>query len=507
METKESSYTHILKYTGIFGGVQGLSMLIGVVRNKCVALLLGPDGMGLVSLFNSTIKLMSDSTNFGIQMSGVRNISEAFESGDPQLVNHAVKVVRFWSFLSAILGMLLCVLLSPLLNQWTFAWGDHTLHFVLLSPVVALTAITGGETAILKGTRQLRTLALIPILGVLAAFFISIPLYYFFGQTGIVPSLVLMALATCLLTVAYSFRRYPLRMGSSKAGLLREGSGMIRLGVAFVLAGVMGSGAEFVIRSFLNNTGDLVAVGLYNTGYMMTMTCAGLVFSAMETDYFPRLSAISSTGFELNRTVNRQMEVSLLIVSPLLAAFTTSLPLLLPLLFSSKFLPVIGMMHYTILAMYLRAVTLPIEYISLSRGDSHTYLLLEVLYDLLMVGCVVAGYHLGGLTGTGAGLLISAILNVVLVLIVSGVRYGFSLSPIMLRLLVVEMLLGCGAFIATHYGSSVIAVTGGLVVTLLSTAFTVRELQKKTRLWKHLKTKLEGKIPWLKRHENGEEAS
>ena len=84
MEKKEhtDSYSHILKYTGLFGGIQSLNILISLVRNKFVALILGPEGMGLISLFNSTIKLVSDSTNLGISMSGVREISETYEQGD-----------------------------------------------------------------------------------------------------------------------------------------------------------------------------------------------------------------------------------------------------------------------------------------------------------------------------------------------------------------------------------------------------------------------------------------
>ena len=111
---------------------------------------------------------------------------------------------------------------------------------------------------------------------------------------------------------------------------------MIRLGVAFVLAGVLGSGGDFVIRSYLNNTGDLSTVGLFNAGYMMTMTYVGMVFSAMETDYFPRLSGIQKLGTQLNETVNHQMEVSLLLVAPLLVFFIMGLPVLLPLLYSGK---------------------------------------------------------------------------------------------------------------------------------------------------------------------------
>ena len=83
-EKKDDSYSHILKYTGIFGGVQGLNILMSMVRNKLVAIILGPEGMGLISLFNSSIKLVSDSTNLGISMSAVREVSEAYEHGDEE---------------------------------------------------------------------------------------------------------------------------------------------------------------------------------------------------------------------------------------------------------------------------------------------------------------------------------------------------------------------------------------------------------------------------------------
>ena len=75
MENSNNSYSHILKYTSLFGGVQMLNILIGLIRNKLVAVLLGPAGMGLVALFSSTIKLVVDSTNFGLHISAVRNIS------------------------------------------------------------------------------------------------------------------------------------------------------------------------------------------------------------------------------------------------------------------------------------------------------------------------------------------------------------------------------------------------------------------------------------------------
>ena len=77
MEAEKNSYSHILKYTGLLGGVQGLNMLVGIVRNKFTAMFLGPSGMGLLSLFNATSGFLTSATNLGIPTSGVRVVSEA----------------------------------------------------------------------------------------------------------------------------------------------------------------------------------------------------------------------------------------------------------------------------------------------------------------------------------------------------------------------------------------------------------------------------------------------
>lgn len=484
---KDDSYSHILKYTGMFGGVQGLNILVGIVRNKLVAMILGPEGMGLMSLFNSTIKLFSDSTNLGIPLSAVREISEAYENEDENQIRHVVKLVRTWSLLTALVGMLLCMMLSPLLDRWTFDWGNHTLHFIVLSPVVAIGAVTGGELAILKGTRQLAHLAAISVYGVLGATVSTIPMYYFWGVSAVVPSLVVIALIQMLLTIAYSYRLFPLQSISDGRKMMHDGLGMVRVGIAFVMAGILGSGAEFLIRSYLNNTADLGVVGLYNAGYMMTMTYAGLVFSAMETDYFPRLSSIKGLGAELNLCVNHQIEVSLLLVSPLLVSFMVGLPVLLPLFYSGKFLPVAGMMKFAILAMYLRAIVLPIEYLTLSKGHSKAYLFLEAVYDVLIVLLVVAGYRWLSLTGTGLAILLTGIINLIVVLVFANYKYQYRLSHFVRCYALIQLPLGVAAYLVAEWleGWTYWAVGG--ILALTSMGVTLRILHSKTRLWASLK--------------------
>ena len=127
-KSTELHYRQIIKYTGLFGGIQTMNILVGLVRNKLTALLLGPLGMGLVALYQSSVKLVSDSTGLGLGMSGVREISDAYSVGDDGEVERLVKVIRSWSVVAALVGTLLCALLCKVFDSLAYSWGSHTLH-------------------------------------------------------------------------------------------------------------------------------------------------------------------------------------------------------------------------------------------------------------------------------------------------------------------------------------------------------------------------------------------
>ena len=311
MEEKNTDgYSHVLKYTGIFGGVQSLVILIGLVRNKAMAVFLGANGIGFNALLVSVQNFASQCTNLGISFGAIPKLSELYEDQQRRQFRYYLQVVRLWSLIAAVLGFLFCMAISPLLNTVTFTWGNHTLHYAMLGVAVAMLAISSGETVILKSARRLGALARLQVITAVASVVLSVPFYYFFGSSGVLPSIILIAGFSMLATIYYSYHCYPLQLRFSKQHL-RDGLGMIRLGLSYVLAAAIGSASEMLIRSFLNVEGNLDEVGLYNTGYMITITYAGMVFSAMETDYFPRLSAVSKDVAATNETVNRQMEVSL----------------------------------------------------------------------------------------------------------------------------------------------------------------------------------------------------
>lgn len=491
----DSSYAHILKYTGIFGGVQGLSLLVSLVRNKCIAVLLGPAGMGFIGLYNATVKMMADASGIGISTSAVRNVSIAFDSGSPSQLRHAVATIRSWSVTAALLGTLLCVLLSPLLSRATFSVGSYTLSFIALAPVVGLSTLVSGEMAVLKGVRRLGALAQITVVNVVGALLLSVPIFWLWGADGIVASLLAVALWQAVFTVGYSFRCcpwLPVPSWRSFKRLMREGGPMVRLGLAFVAASLFGSGSDYLIRVYLNHAGTVADVGLFNAGYLMTMTYGSMVFAAMETDYFPRLSVCSADVGRMNDTVNKQIEVSLVIISPMLVVFSVLLPTLLPLLFTDQFLPAVGMMQIVVVALYFRAVKLPISYLPLAKGDSRSFLLMEGIYGVAICLFVVAGYRLWGLTGTGLAILATAVFDFVMLSVYMHLHYGFCLSSRVMRLAAVEMSLALATYFSAKFTGWAFWLVGGSIVAV-SLAYTFSIFRNKTDICRLISKTIERK--------------
>ena len=477
MKNNNGSYSHILKYTSLFGGVQMLNILIGLIRNKLVAVLLGPLGMGIVALYTSTINFIVNTSNLGIHASAVKELSQAFETGDTGVLNHKIHVLRHWTCITSLLGMMAFACLSPLLSRWTFATYNYTIQFICLAPVVALTIIALGETAILKATRLLRQLAIVSVCGAVGVLAVSVPIYWIYGCDGIVASLVLMAVVEALTVTAYSLRRYPLSFAISKA-CVHEGRAFLGLGIAFVVSGIMGSGVEMAIRAYLSNAADIATVGLYNAVYAMVFTYAGIVFTAMDTDYFPRLSGISCNGNELNDAVNRQIGATMAIVSPLAVLFILCMPVLLPLLYSGKFAAALPMLQVAALSMYCRGVYLPIEYVALSRGDSKTFIVVEVFSGVLLVSFVVLGFETLGLKGMGIGITAAYFVEMFFAWAVCRMRYGYRMSGSIIKTTVMHMICGLCMYSITNVGNTLWYCLLGVMVFVIDAFLSISSIRE-----------------------------
>jgi O-antigen/teichoic acid export membrane protein len=211
-----------------------------------------------------------------------------------------------------------------------------------------------------------------------------------------------------------------------------------------------------------------------------------MVFSAMETDYFPRLSGVNRDVEQTNYTVNRQMEVSLLIIAPMLTALIALLPILIPQLFTSEFIPVIPMAQVTALAMFFKVLTLPVAYITLARGYSMTYLMLEAAYYVIFVLFIVLGYQHWGLLGTGIAITLAHVFDYLMINLYAYKKYGYRVSATVSRYAIVLFALGFLAYACTILLDGIVYWVVEFFVVLASGLYSLQILRQKTHLWQAL---------------------
>jgi Polysaccharide biosynthesis protein. len=185
-----------MKATSLFGGVQFFQIIISVIRSKFVAVLLGPSGMGVVGLLASTTVLVTGLTNFGLSTSAVKNISEANATGNEERIAGVVSVMRRLVWITGALGTLLMLVFSPWLSEVTFGNRDYTLAFVWISITLLLNQLSSGQLVLLQGLRKLQHLAKANVYGSIGGLIITVPLYYKFGEKGIVPVIIIISFMT-----------------------------------------------------------------------------------------------------------------------------------------------------------------------------------------------------------------------------------------------------------------------------------------------------------------------
>ena len=482
------SYRNIFKATSLFGGVQLILIVLSIIRSKAIAVLLGPTGMGINAIMNSSISLISSFTNFGLSSSAVKDLANADSSGDIKKISITIVVLRRLFWITGAIGFFTTLLLSPYLSQLGFDNLNYTLAFSFIAFSILFGQISSGYTVVLQGLRKLKYLALSHVLGASAGLVISIFLYYLFAVKGIMPAIILSSVAGLLINWHFVSKIKTLKTRVEWSETWNVGKGMLKLGLMLSMGGLVSSAASYFLRSFISQRGGLMEVGLYNAGFAIINTYVGMVFTAMSTDYYPRLSSVVYDLDKTKNLVSQQAEISVLVLAPLLSIFILFISFAVISFYSSSFLPVTNFLLWASLGIVFKAYSWAAGFIFISKGASKIFFINEFVSNTYLLVLNMIGYSYYGLTGLGISFLIAYILHLFQVLVVVNKLYGFKYHSDSIRLFVSQILF-LGALLAvsllsTGYWHIVI---GGLI-SLACIFFSFMQLQKRINIFDFIKS-------------------
>ncbi len=477
-ETQNSDFKKSLKTTSLFGGVQIYQILIKIISSKFVAVLLGPTGMGINGLLQSTTQIISSVAGMGLGTSAVRDMSASYASNDEGKFFRTLSVFRRLIWFTGIIGALICLLGSPFWSKLTFGNYDYTIAFTLIAVTVLFTQLTSGQTVLLQSTRNFKLMAKAGVIGSTVGLFVNIPMYFFWGMKGIVPAIITMSLATLAIST-YFARKVPQKKVSLTAReTFHEGKFMLSMGFFLMLQGLLELVCGYIVRIYISNTGSLADVGLYNAGFMIINTYVGMVFTAMGTEYYPRLSTYTDDHERFNQAINQQIEISLLLTAPLIAFFLVFGDLAIIILYSNKFLPITWMVIWAIMAIFFKAPSWCISFSFLAKGDIKAFWLNELVAVLLQLGINLLFYHYGGLTGLGVSYMLNYFLYNFQVWFITKIRYSFKLNLSLLKVLIPQLVISAAIIAIYYFLGEIPRYIAGTLLTVASTYLSYKMLNK-----------------------------
>lgn len=407
----------------MFGGVQILKAVAALVRGKLSAILLGTAGMGLNAVFHNIGELVFSATNMGLPFSSTRAVSAMYSGESDSAVTDLVATIRSWAVLTALGSALLCLIGAWGLDWYFFSTSGHShvWEIMLLSIYVMSLPLEAAECAILKGARQLKSVASVETLSAFGTIICTAPFFYLWGIRGVAVSLVACGWMTVAVHMAYSVRIFPYRIfTASMHHTIHEGLALLRVGIPYVLAALMTAICTSLIYRIISTESE---IGLYKAAYSIIVTYAGMAFVAIDNDYFPRLTATGSNLADRNYTINQQIRVCSMLAGVLMSALVITMPWVIRILLSEDFLPAVPMATAGAYYVFMRSVNLPLGYVPLARGDSRIFLCMETVTGIITVVFTYVGYRWWGLSGCGIALSASGILETLLLVLSYSIYY------------------------------------------------------------------------------------
>jgi enterobacterial common antigen flippase len=471
----------MLRSASIIGGAEAINYIVGLVRSKLVAVLLGPAGVGFVGLYVTTAAFLGILAQLGINQSGVREIADASTKGDSHRVAVVSMALRHACWFTGILGWGLTAAFALPLSKLVFGSTDQALALAIVGCTILLANIFASRMALLQGLRRLGDMARVQLSAALANTIMAVSIYAAYGEKAILPVIVLTGVIQLLASWFFA-RKIKLDATSPSAfetfGVFKM---LLPLGISLMYTGLLVNAVGLGTRAIVFREVGEDAAGWYQAAWMLSGMFAGFIFSAMGTDFYPRLSGVIEHSGKANSMVNQQIEIGMLLAIPGLIGTLCFAPQLLEIFYSSQFTPAASTLELFVLGIFFRTLSWPVSFVLLAKRKSLLYgsrgsiaMLLQFVATVFLVRSV-------GFVGVGIAFIIGELLLVIMDTLISRRLTRFSWSTPVIRMLAVCVsLFAAGFALEAIVGDNTLArIVAGLLLSFAACVYSLRGLNSR----------------------------
>ena len=321
-------------------------MAINLVRVKIVAVLLLPYGVGITSQVTNLINTLTVLLFVGLGPGVAKFLASHRESGDEAAAARVVTTSTAALVITSLAGLVAGLALAGPLAGW--ALQDASLVALVLTGLIGVpfAVFYNLGRAFLQGHKAVRAIAIANVASAALSFATVVPLVYWLGVRGAVINISLTWALNAGLYWYFWLRGAGGRLFRRDAFDRPVLAELVRYGAASLAAGAATSLSLLAVRSLIIDQFGADQNGLYQAVYGLSVQYMTLVTGAMATYSFAQLSGIASrldrdaaSRGELEREINNNVRLVLLVIVPVLAGVVLLRKVGLIVFYSPEFLP------------------------------------------------------------------------------------------------------------------------------------------------------------------------
>ena len=399
-------FARILRSSALMGGASGVSLIAALIRNKLIATLLGPAGLGVFGILSQYAGMMSQVCGLGSSNTAVRHVADA----DEEQRQKRESEVRSFTWKLSIIGAIAAAGLALPACYWSFD-GAQNLHLMAIAGLAApLLIVAGSWSAVMQARKQIGELAKVQVISAAAGIVVSAPLVWFFGAIGAALSIVVVAGVPPL--VISLMRHAPAICAPVSDDGPRR---LLRVGLAMLGMIVVTQLSLYATRVLITGYAGVEHAGYYQAALATAGSIPNFIFVAMGVDYFPRVAAARDKD-EILRLTNGQIQAGVMMALPLFAGLVLFGRQLLTLLYSADFTPAEDVQGWMIWGVACRLVSWPIGYWLMAKASASEIFVIEGAGALLAPLLTLALLPQFGFSAVGIAYFSQAVLYGALVL-------------------------------------------------------------------------------------------
>lgn len=395
----------LIKNTSYLAGTSVFNFVAGVVRAKINAVILGPNGIGIINQLNFMSQKMSEFTMLSMSEAVVKQIAENKDKPEVRdLISSSLKsyIVLVLSFMT--LSIALFIIFHERLTVYVLGNLKYIFYFYVGLFAFPLLILNSVPFAILKGFKDVKSISIAKIGISLTNLALFVPLVLLFKLKGAVIFLPLSYFITLLYNYFFTLKKHLIRLNIGLKTIFSVKMKKDFVKELFLFSGfglIIGSYtiiSEFVCRTIVVGRLGVEAIGLYRPIIAWSSLFTGFLIASLTTYLFPRFAETKSNE-ETVGILNDVIRLNTFLLLPFLFIAIPYRDLLINIFYSKEFMVAGNYLpfHFIGMIFYVWWYNLALSLTPTGRIRQHAIFMF--LYLSLDIGVTIVTVPIWGLYG------------------------------------------------------------------------------------------------------------